>query len=648
VNFFEYQEHARTNTRRLVVFFVIAVVLIVLSVTAVVGVLVAAGENHERRDRPVTIDAAWFAGHAGILLFAGGATLALIVFGSLGKTAALSGGGGTVARELGGVPIDPDERDPQKRRVRNVVEEMAIASGTPVPEVYLLENEMGINAFAAGFKPADAAVTVTRGTMERLTRDELQGVIAHEFSHIFNGDMRLNMRLIGVLHGILLIGLTGQILFRSMAYGRMFGGRRDKNSGGAAILALGLALVVIGFSGLFFGRLIKAAVSRQREFLADASAVQFTRNPPGIAGALKKIGGYAEGSRLHAPKTEEVSHMLFGSGSASLAGLFATHPPLVERIRRIDPSFDQELAARKFETAASGAVPEAAAGFASGGASGPPPLPVNAAALHGTIGNPGAGHVRYASRILGGLPDSLREATGRPGSAAALVAGLMLGSGQSDRTAQLKLVDGALGAEGAAAADRLGREAQALGAAYRLPLVNLAFGALRRLAPEQILGLQDLLQRLAAADGRLDFFEFILARMVQTHLVDRLQPGSSEGSAALTGRRAEALLLLSAVAAVGEQDPGRAAEALAAGARAAGVDGAGASPRLDLIGLDAALVRLDALKPRDKSRLVQGLVATIAFDGTVTLEEGELLRAVCDTLHVPMPPLGADTEPAVS
>ena len=243
---------------------------------------------------------------------------------------------------MGGVPIASDTTDFNLRRLRNVVEEIAIASGVPVPKIYVLEHEAAINAFAAGYSPSDAVIAVTRGALDRLNRDELQGVIAHEFSHVLNGDMRLNIRLMGVLFGILMIGLIGR---KILEHGR-FGGR---NKGAGAILVAALVAMIVGYVGLFFGRMIKAGVSRQRERLADASAVQFTRQTTGLAGALKKIGGLDEGSRLNErSNAEEVSHMLFGDG-VGFRGLFATHPPLVERIQELEPQFTRSADARAVE-----------------------------------------------------------------------------------------------------------------------------------------------------------------------------------------------------------------------------------------------------------------------------------------------------------
>jgi Zn-dependent protease with chaperone function len=337
VNFFEHQDRARKQSRRLILAFIAAVVAIVVAVD---GILLAVatmsiGEPHVPglpiRER--------IAANQPLLIAGAAVTLGVIFLASLFKTLILRSGGGQVARQLGGTLVESGSRDAKRRRLRNVVEEIALASGVPVPEIYVLERESGINAFAAGYTPSDAAIAVTRGALDKLDRDELQGVIAHEFSHILNGDMRINIRLMGMLFGILLLALIGR---RVLMHARF--GRSDRN--GAAVMLVALGLMAVGYVGLFFGRWIKAGVSRQREYLADASAVQFTRDPTGIGGALKKIAIYAEGSQL-AADTEEIGHMLFGSGQR--ATIFSTHPPLHERIRRIDPAFRpeelQELAA---------------------------------------------------------------------------------------------------------------------------------------------------------------------------------------------------------------------------------------------------------------------------------------------------------------
>ena len=326
VNFFERQREVRRVSTRLVFLFAAAVIGIVVSVNVVL--LIALNLSNTPPQHIATVIVATTV-----------VTLIAIGLAALFRTIALRGGGGVVARAAGGVLVPTDTQDPQLRRLRNVVEEIAIASGVTVPEIYILPQEKGINAFAAGWTPADAAVAVTRGSLERLNRAELQGVIGHEFSHVVNGDMRLNIKLMGLLFGILFLAVIGRGFTQA---GFLSGGGRDDNrdSNALPLVLFGIALVGVGFIGVAAGRLIQSAVSRQREYLADASAVQYTRQTSGIVGALAKIAGLEEGSTLRTPKRDEVGHMLFGSGT-SLTSLFATHPPLTDRIRVLDPSFDQ-------------------------------------------------------------------------------------------------------------------------------------------------------------------------------------------------------------------------------------------------------------------------------------------------------------------
>ncbi len=343
MDFFQNQEVARKKTGRLIVYFLVAVILIIVTVYVAIAAVLRVAEPAAREGAVVELPSLW---DPQLFAVVAVGTAALISGGSLYKIASLSGGGHTVAELMGGRLLHPQTSDLDERKILNVVEEMAIAAGTPVPPVYLLENEEGINAFAAGHSPNDAVIGVTRGCVRTLSRDELQGVIGHEFSHILNGDMKLNLRLMGVLFGILLIGLSGYILLRSTSgYGVRVSNRDDDRGGRNVLPLIGLALYVIGYVGVFFANLIKAAVSRQREFLADASAVQFTRNSDGIAGALKKIGALEAGSAIREPRAAEASHMFFGNAGTAgqLFGLLETHPPLVERIRRLDPSFDGDF-----------------------------------------------------------------------------------------------------------------------------------------------------------------------------------------------------------------------------------------------------------------------------------------------------------------
>ena len=319
-DFFERQDIARRNTSRLVLLFVLAVLAIMLSI----DLLLAATMGYLSRD-PATGAIDWsLAGDLQLVGIAVVGTLVVVGGGTLFKIAQLRGGGRVIVEELGGRRLNPDTSVPAERQFLNVVEEMVIASGTPAPPVYLLDEEEGINAFAAGFTINDAVIGVTRGAVERLPRDELQGVIAHEFSHILNGDMRLNIRLIGLLNGILIIGILGYFMLRVAAFSGSRHRRSSRDSSPLPMLALGAGLLVVGFLGTFFGNLIKAGVSRQREFLVDASAVQFTRQPAGIAGALKRIGGFLRGSTVQSPNAPEASHMFFGRATSGLKALFMT------------------------------------------------------------------------------------------------------------------------------------------------------------------------------------------------------------------------------------------------------------------------------------------------------------------------------------
>ena len=342
MDFFRQQDLSRKASRRMVGIYILAVLCVGAAVHALVSLAMAfsaVGREGEFGGAflPVFLNPR-------LALATLGVTFALIVVVSLSKIAALKSGGSAVAESMGGRRVLTTTQDFNERRLLNVVEEMALASGVAMPCVYVLDGEPGMNAFAAGYSTKDAAVAVTRGLLDALNREELQAVIAHEFSHILNGDMKLNIRLVGFLFGIFALTIVGVGLFhvaRMMAFSSGGRSRNKKDNGAAvaaAIVALGLICWIVGYIGFFFGRVIQSGISRQREYLADASAVQFTRNPSGLANALKLIG--AQGSVLQSAKAMEVSHMLFASG---LKSVFATHPPLAERIRRWDPDFDGDF-----------------------------------------------------------------------------------------------------------------------------------------------------------------------------------------------------------------------------------------------------------------------------------------------------------------
>jgi Zn-dependent protease with chaperone function len=611
-------------------------------------------------------------------------TLAIISAGSLYKIAELAGGGEVVARSLGGRPVLSATRDLRERVLLNVVEEMAIASGTPVPPVFLLDHESAINAFAAGTSPQNAVIAVTRGSIETLSRDQLQGVIAHEFSHIQNGDMRLNLRLIGILNGILVIAMIGYLLMRFSSSSQSSDSSGEKK-GTNPLPLLGFCLYVIGYVGIFFGHLIKSAVSRQREFLADASAVQFTRLPDGIAGALKKIGGLVAGSRLAAPQAEEASHMLFGNGLAQpLFGLLATHPPLDERIRRIDPTFDGRfplttsieyspadlrdpttLAARRAalaniaplgpgDLAAPSAdlppVAEAAAAAtdvgASAGARGSQTFAFEPAAAVAQVGAPRSEHLDYAAALLGRLPAEFSAAARDPLGAVATVYALLLDADEGAvRRGQFDYLASQSDPHANAETLRLAPLAARLQPQDKLPLVSLVLPALKNLSPSQLAAFHKDVNVLIEADHQVSLFEYAIHRLIRKRLLGRLE---RQEPPAIKYERLDPLIpacstLLSALAYCGTRDDREAARALALGVARLPPAGAGVEllppSARGLKSIDGALDQFAAAAPLLKRSLLRACAACIGADGRVTVPEGELLRVISDALDSPMPPL---------
>ncbi len=628
MNFFEHQALARRSSTRMVVLFALAVIGIVLAVDLAVLLLLGGGENV-----------------VGLLFVSTVGTLAVIGLGSLYRMASLRAGGEAVALQLGATEVPESTTDFQLRRLRNVVEEIAIASGVPVPKLYVMEHESAINAFAAGYSPSDAAVAVTRGALERLNRDELQGVIAHEFSHILNGDMRLNIRLMGVLFGIMMLTIIGQ---RVLLYGR--GGRSKE---GMAILGIALVALVVGGIGAFFGRMIKAGVSRQREMLADASAVQFTRQTTGIAGALKKIGGLHDGSQLSDKgKAEEVSHMLFGEG-LPLSGLFATHPPLMDRIRKLDPSFNPqklEALSRQWmavppdglrEDVAMGLAPQGAAVQGLPGAA--HEIVVSPAAVAAQVATPDDGDYEHAGSIGRSMPEALHHLATQRDTAVPLLLGLLLDRDPGTASAQRIGIAARLGQSMAARANEIRREAglEDLHPMLRLPLASLAFPVLRHRPSSELEALMDTVHAMVHADQRVSLFEYCLATLLESQLRESIDPArhGGPGRAKPGNVKQEFATLLSVVAQAGHPDPADAQRAYLAGLqRILPRDHVPYSPPVEgVTALDAVWAPLDRLNPMAKQVMVEAITATISHDGRVTVGEGELLRTLCAVLHCPLP-----------
>jgi Zn-dependent protease with chaperone function len=653
MDFFEAQARARKRTSRLVLLFALAVAGTIAAsyVAAVIGLAAASDRPQPRAYAPaVEAESApsslW---QPGVLAGVSVVVLAIVGLGSLYKWAQFSSGGRAVAESVGGRRVDPHTTDLAERRLLNVVEEMAIASGTPVPAAYILDDEPAINAFAAGLTTGDAVVAVTRGTLQKLTRDELQGVVGHEFSHILNGDMRLNLRIGAIVFGILVLGLAGRGILWSLR-GVRVRSRSNKNSGGAvaAIVFIGLALLVIGYVGYFFGRLIQAAVSRQREFLADASAVQFTRNPSGLTGALKKIGGYALGSTLQSNRSAAIGHFFFAQCFRSgFTGLWSTHPPLDERIRAIDPQFDGKF----FEPPEVVDVERESfvtAGLAPAKPRLHPPLlpPAAATAAVGAIGSLTPAQIENAQSLLESLPERLRRATRSSDEARVLVFGLLLDDDPAVRERQRELVAKRSGADSLRLLNELDAALRLVRAEQKLPLLQLALPALRNVPATALDAFLDTLDELVHADARVSTFEFALQKLLIRTL--RLGRNPAAGAAqyfSFNAVTAEISLVLSALAHAATQDTASARMAFATGASQLKLIEErlsfqeAASP--DFAALDGALDKLAAASLPIKQRTLIAAAHTVGADGRVLVTEAELLRAIAAALDVPMPPLGA-------
>lgn len=658
MNFFQAQNDARQSTTRLVVLFVVAVIALILITNLLVMVFMGAFSGYFGNDlvtgRYVDRALASDGNSADILssvfweaflrtfdwkmFFAIGlAVTAVVAAASFYKIMALSSGGKAVAEMLGGRLISQNTDAPLERKVLNIVEEMAIASGVPVPPVYVLP-ESSLNAFAAGFSPGDAVIGVTEGCIRHFNRDQLQGVIAHEFSHILNDDIRLNIRLMGLLHGILVIGIIGRHLLRSMRFSR---GRRNDSAG--ATMLLGLGFMAVGSIGSFFGGLIKASVSRQREYLADASAVQFTRNPEGIADALKKIGGGANGSILENPSAAEVSHAFFANGVRSmLASLLATHPPLEDRIRRIQPHWNGEFLEVNLqanEMQSSEAVEPTV--FPSQAAASPAVADIVVAMNH--IGRPRQQHLEYAHALIEQVPHELIEAVREPYGARALIYAFVMNKDSAVRQLQLEHLkeQGDKGVHGLTTG--LLPIVDTLGSQFRLPLIEVSIASMRQLSPEQYQLFKKNLVVLIKADNKISIFQWVLQKIVFHYLDPEFIKHSMFS---ITGKYSklsqledEIEVLLSLLVHAEHKNYDDAKKAFNAGKKQLVKLNIKLleKSRINLNELDNAIDQLALLKPLLKPQILKACAACITANNNVSVLEAELLRAFSAAIDCPMP-----------
>jgi len=663
MDFFEHQEKARKKSGLLVIYFILAVIGIICSVYVVISI--ATGFIEVKGGGNLDEDNIW---NAGLFTATAVGTLGVILLGSGYKTLQLAGGGPVVAKQLGGRRIDNHTTDFHEKRLMNVVEEMAIASGVPVPEVYVMDGEDCINAFAAGKTTSDAVIGVSRGCMKLLSRDELQGVIAHEFSHILNGDMKLNMRLIGLLFGILFIAMIGQIMLRSAAHGARFSRNKESGGGALAFMLVGLAIMLVGYVGLFFGKLIKAAVSRQREFLADASAVQFTRNPDGIGGALKKIGGLQHGSRIENPLAEEASHLFFGNAMRGFSSALATHPPLNDRIQRIDPSWNGKFPKTRLPEISTSRkdfekeekrhreAPVSIPGFPDMRGGGGVLLGLSESEAIESMNRVHPEQIAYSQQIRSEFPEEWVNAAHSESGAQALVFALLLAQDDELRGEELSHLREATDENTYLVTVKLHREIASLHSAAKLALVDLAIPSLRHLSPNEYQRFRSVIDYLMESDKQIDLFEFTLQKVIRRHLDNFFGRGTSQRIRyrKIAALQQEAAVLLTTMGHLGHaDDSAKAEEAFRLGAALIEAETRGPMAlqppeRCGLREIEVALDKFAHATPLVKKRLLYACGKTVMADEKVTSDEAELIRAIADAIGCPIPPFVKTIAAAVS
>lgn len=622
MNFFRSQEQARATTFKLIALFALAVIsLILLTNAAIVLLLFGSGEMSFIQQLQQAPGGMWV----------GTSTLVIgiIMIAMLFKYLSLRAGGKAVAEALGGTLIPQQTQDPKHKRLLNVVEEMAIASGISTPPVYLI-HEPSINAFAAGFSPQDAVIGINQGTLDLLDRSELQGVIAHEFSHILNGDMRINLRLMAILHGILVIGIIGAHLLRGSSY------RRSNERGSAAALAL--ALVVIGYTGTFFGQLIKAAVSRQREFLADAAAVQYTRSTNGIAGALKKIAGHQSGSTMEQPSAEENSHLFFGSFKQFALGAMATHPPLDKRIKALDPSWDGQVLNR-----GAGHTGESMA-FGLAGHQAPPQDSPMAGdinhhqfqALYGSV------NLSAATSQLAHTSESLRDAAHDTFEARALVYAMLCSQEPEQQALQRQMIEDHAEPGVPEHVGRLLQEISQKSLREQLLLLQTAMPTLKQMSNRQYHRFYDLCAQVIVADEHIELHEWVIHRILTQELYGHfVRPHRASGRVKSLGKveKEAGIVLVILANQAGTQQPETRREAFQRGAEILGLKAVDMPDvDFDYRAMNHALERLREMTPALMATFLEACAAVATADDRLTEEEFMLIKGVSATLGCPLPP----------
>jgi Zn-dependent protease with chaperone function len=645
MDFFDAQARAHQQSRLLGWAFALTLLLVILSLNIVVlTVLRVCAAFGSKVDLPGDSLTEWSMAHPGTVLGISLLVGGFIGVASLTRMLQLREGGGYVARAVGGVRVERGTPDPRRRMLSNIVDEMALASGIPAPEIYVLEQEESINAFAAGHTPANAAVAVTRGALTKLNRDQLQGVIAHEFSHVLNGDIRISIRLMGLVFGLMAVALAGRTLIR-------LAGNGDRRGGVVPVLLLGMVIATIGQIGFWGGRLLQAWISRQRECLADASAVQFTRNPDGLRDALVRATALSGSGRYANAAMEQVAHMLFVNSQR----LLATHPPLLQRLQALDPHINREQldsmmrrAQAQWRESGAAQVPPAleprdGAEPVLDGIPRPTPRGVSADPdrIAASTGLPGPRHLAFAVALRKALPESLRVTAAAPDQARAQLLALVASEDADVRQNQLDLVAARLGPAEAEAVRAGAVGARRLPPLQRLPAVLQLFASVRALPESERLSLAALLHDMLRCDGRLSVFEYTLEKLSMRALSPGAALSPPHGRLGLEDRAAPLGVVFAVLAGHGARGGEQARRAYEAGIAPLLPRHRPAWNVIDdwVPVFDKALDSLRDLQPLAKQLVIEGLVRTIAHDSWLEPEEAELLRAICGVLECPLPPV---------
>jgi len=622
MDFFAAQDRARRSSRLLVWWFVLCVFTVV---AAIYGVLRFWHSFSSGDDVRGLVSSWWEPSPAAVVApFVAG----IIIIGSIYKLNELAAGGAVVARSLGGRLVPRSTKEPLERRLINVVDEMAIASGLPSPEIWLLEEETGINAFAAGTDPGNAVIGVTTGCLEQLSRDELQGVVAHEFSHILNGDMKLNQTLAGWVFGLVMVSLLGRHMLELLRTVRSSSSSAREGEVRIALATLGFLLWLVGGLGVFCSRLLQAAISREREYLADAAAVQFTRNPAGLAGALKKIGGMDQTGTIHAPAVMEVRHLFFANAGGLSWGFLRTHPPLEKRIRALDPGWDGKMI--RVERGRGKPVIRRKE----------PRHLVSEPVFITDPGNAGHLHAEVGNSLLAGISRKGLRLQSKE-DARHLVLALLLG--QNHETRAFQWLPGPGVEDPLPAAHTWAERLESCTPVERMALLDLSLPLLRRMTKPEARDFIDFTAELVAADGHISVFEFMLQKVIERQV------------AVSVGLRRPAIVRYHGIAAVADE----VAELLKAFASVTGnlhhwagevslefhqhtgkvlPDPPRGIATFDPHALGAVLQKLDALPQLAKIQVLRLCGLVVMQDDRVTGQETELLRATAEAIGAPVPP----------